>query len=85
MLVASHYARISSVSHFSEREMPSELAGQFGTDRWGIIFTFSDSLDAVLGGGEGRELVSVLARNWGLTTDFLGEWFFAFALNLHPL
>ena len=51
----------------------------------GDFFTFFDSMDAALGGGEGRELVSVSARNWGLAPDFLGEWFFAFALNLHPL
>jgi hypothetical protein len=85
MLIASIDARTFSVSHFSQRAMPSELAGQCGADCWGIFFTFSDSMDAALGGGEGRELVSVSARNWGLAPDFLGEWFFAFALNLHPL
>jgi len=53
MLEAFDDARTFSVFHFSEREMPSELAGQFRTDCWGIIFTFSDSLGANLGGGEG--------------------------------
>lgn len=64
MLIALYDARTFSVFHFSEREMPSELAGQFRTDCWGIIFTFSDSLGANLGCGEGV--------NWQLTHQ--GIW-----------